>query len=248
MSSPTEYLTVAAMYALRAAATSQGMPTTRSDFAQLVQDRYKWKIDDRSIDKIIRQLDAWNLIIIIEDKYAGEMLRLFSAKSDAALNLVAKYGHQDLISKAASGGQEWFLRVFQNQQFWDDLHNDPLPKRGAIQEDGQPEKSLADIPASDRVVTRSDNKIEVELIEADVRSLAEEISHNNEAAVEIGEERELIAGELEAAETLIKQPSFRLSRLAALIIPALRFLAEKFASGAIGEMAKRLIAAILGLH
>lgn len=138
------------------------------------------------------------------------------------------------------------LKVFNNQDFWSDLYNDPMPESVA-EEDSTQKKASDEIPASDRIVLRSDNRPTVELIEADLRGLVDEIETNNEAGAELGEERELVTGELKAAETLLSQPAFRFARLSTLVLPVLRFLVEKFATGAIGEMAKRLIAAIFGL-
>lgn len=244
MITPTHYVTLAAIYALRN--VSGALPTTREEFAQIVEDRYKWKIAPDTIDKIIRQLRSWGFVTVIDDKYAGEMLRLYRARTDEALEELHEGELKPLLANASTGGVQWFVKVFNNQNFWQDLHNDPLPVDDD-QAQVQDAANDSDIPASDRIVTRADNRPTVELIEADVRGLNDEISSSNEAGDALGEERELIIGELKAAETILEQPVFRFARLFALVMPALRFLAEKFASGAIGEMAKRLINAILGL-
>lgn len=235
------------MFALRAASTTQGMPTNREDFGQLVEDRYKWKIDALATEKVIRQLEAWRLISVINDKYAGEMLRLFGAKTDDALSYVSENGHQALVSNGLSGGVEWFKKVFGSTDFWVDLHNDPLASVDDESDATGVNPSDDLIPASDRIVTRSDNRAEIEVMESDFHGLVEELDSNNEVSIALGDEKDVINGELRTAETLISQPAFRLSKLSSLVLPALRYLAEKFASGAIGEMAKRLIAAIMGL-
>lgn len=241
---PTVYVTLAAMFALRN--VSGALPTNRADFARVVEDRYSWKIDENTIDRIIRQLDGWGFIDIIDDKYAGEMLKLYSARSDEALSALQTIGLTQLVANARSGSVAWFLKVFNNKDFWNDLHHDPLvePTRAATETHSE---SVDSVPASDRIVTRGDNRAVVELIEADVRSLVEELETSNEVGAELGDERDVITGELKTGETLISQPAFRLLRLYTLILPALRFLADKFAAGAIGEMAKRLIAALLSL-
>lgn len=244
MTTPTHYVTLAAIYALRN--VSGALPTTREDFSQIVEDRYKWKITPETIDKIVRQLRAWGFATVIEDKYAGEMLRLYRARTNDALEELNDSELKPLIANASTGGVEWFVKVFSNKDFWHDLHNDPLPAdTDKTQVEDADENS--DVPASDRIVTRSDNRAVVELIEADVRGLNDEISTSNEVGDALGEGRDVIVGELKAAETLLEQPAFRFARLFTLVMPALRFLAEKFAAGAIGEMAKRLINAILGL-
>lgn len=245
MSNPTAYLALATMFALKTAASSGALPSNRAELIELLEVRYNWKITPEAVDKIIRQLRAWDCIVVIEDKYAGEMLRLYGARTDEALERAAQAGHQELIVNAKAGGADWFKRVFTSQNFWDDLHRDPLPEVPSA----EPVKSDSDTvaPASDRIVTLADNRREIEILQSDIRGLSEEVSTNNEVSVELGDEKDLIKGELDAAEVIVSQPSFRLARLAALVLPALRFLADKFASGAIGEMAKRIIAAILGL-
>lgn len=244
MSSATAYLAVATMFALRAGAPLS-LPGTRPELIELLENRYGWRVDPPALEKLIRQLDAWGCITIIEDKYAGELLRMYAARTDESLEIVAGFGHQELVTKARSGGVDWFKRVFHNQNFWDDLHRDPV----AEAEDVEIERTEIDslVPASDRVVTLTDNRREIEILHLDIKGLSEEISSNNEASIDLGEEKEIIKGELAAAEVLVSQPSFRLARLTALVLPALRYLAEKFASGAIGELAKRIITALAEL-
>ena len=245
MSEPTAYLAVAAMFALRAEASKRSLPKTRTEFAEIITDLYKWKIDEVAIEKIVRQLQVWDLITVVEDRYAGETLRLYGAKTDDALTHVSELGHKQLIGNARTGGADWFSRVFSNQQFWDDLHHDPMPQILSVEITDFAEAEI--IPASDRIVTADDNRREVDILQSDIKSLVEEIKTNNEASIELGDEKDLIAGELQAADIIVSQPAFRLARLLSLVLPALRFLADKFASGAIGEMAKRIIAALVGL-
>jgi hypothetical protein len=241
MTTATGYLAIAAMMALRS--SNLPIPRTRPDFHSLIVNRYGDSIKPEAMERIIRQLSAWGIISVITDKYAGETLGLYPAKSQESFDRVGELGYSDVIAKGTSGGVDWFARVFNNQEFWEDITSEPVPEVSVE------ESSTIDsqVPASDRLVTRSDNRLEIEVLEADVRGLVEELESNNEAAVDLGDEKDVIVGELKAAESLVSQPVFRLTRLATLILPGLKFLADKFASGAIGELAKRLIAAILGL-
>ncbi len=244
MSSASDYLAIAAVFAIRGANSS--LPRTRSDFIELLENRYNWKINDAVIEKTIRKLENWNFITRIHDKYAGETLSLFGARSDEALEYLTNIGYAELIGNARSGGVEWFKRVFSSQNFWEDFHNDEVLLGDTDLHANQREiDSRAE--NTDRVVTRTDERVTVDVIEADLRGLIDEISTNNEISIELGDEREIAIGELKAAETLVSQAAFRSSRLAQLALPILQFLAEKFAAGAIGELAKRLISAIMGL-
>ncbi len=245
MTSATEYFAIAAMLALRS--SNQAMPRTRPDFQSLIELRYGHAFSTDYLDKIIRQLSAWGIISVTDDRYAGETLSLYSAKTPEAFDRVASFGHGDIIAKGTSGGADWFSRVFSNSEFWSDLEADELPEVPANVLSEAGESGSEAVPASDRLVRRNDNRVEIEVLEADIRSIVDELEASNEIGAELGDEKEVISGELKAAETLIAQPAFRLSKLSNLVIPVLQYLAEKFASGAIGELAKRLIAAILGL-
>ena len=231
------------MLAMRS--SNQATPRSRQELLDLFIQRYNYGLTDEQLNRVLTQMKAWGIININDDKYAGETLGLYSARTPEAFAHVGGLGHRDVIDKGASGGAEWFLRVFKNPSFWSDLESEELPEAAANQEPSALE--TGNIPASDRVVSRHDNRVEVEVVEADTRSLIDEIESNNEISVALGDEKDVVVGELRAAETLISQAAFRVSRLQSLVMPVLQFLAEKFASGAIGELAKRLIAAILGL-
>jgi hypothetical protein len=94
------------------------------------------------------------------------------------------------------------------------------------------------VPASDRIVSKSDNREFFQAATIDLQTLREEINSTNSVDIK---DKDVIVAEISAAENLLSHPRFRLGRLWTLIIPSLRFLAEKFSSSAIGELAKKLI-------
>jgi hypothetical protein len=104
-----------------------------------------------------------------------------------------------------------------------------------------------DFPASDRVVSRTDNQAEIEEISGGLEKLVKEIKEDNELGAALGDDRELLIAEVNASQTLVRSEQFRLAKLASLLVPALRFLADRFSGAAIGELSKRLINLILGL-
>lgn len=85
-----------------------GLTDYAQELGKLMEDRYKGRIDELSVDKIIRQLDAWSFVTIINDKYAGEVLKLYEARSDEALRDLAEDGFSQLIENARTGGVQWF--------------------------------------------------------------------------------------------------------------------------------------------
>jgi len=102
--------------------------------------------------------------------------------------------------------------------------------------------------ASDRIVSFSDNQLEIAAIRSEIALVREEIRGNNEAGSELGDAREVIDLELEIADEILSKKSFRLKSLVGWLLPALRYLADKFASGAIGEAAKKLISLLISLN
>ncbi|KLI63821.1 hypothetical protein [Aurantiacibacter marinus] len=103
------------------------------------------------------------------------------------------------------------------------------------------------IPASDRIVTRSDNLPAIKEIESRLKDLESEIKKSNSVEETLDEPKGAVLAEIDAGEALVAGESFRLSKLIGLILPLLRKLADKFSSGAIGKLAGELIEALLKL-
>lgn len=135
------------------------------------------------------------------------------------------------VERNLSNGQSGLFQYYQLGDDW--LQNQTLPIDG--------------VPASNRIVNRGHNSHEISVIESQLDEISEALRSNNELSDSLGEEKDLIQSEIEASKILVKSPNFRLGRLISLLMPALKFLAEKFASGAVGETAKLLITLLLGL-
>ena len=101
-------------------------------------------------------------------------------------------------------------------------------------------------PNADRILSKINDAILHQQIEDGLREIGEEIGKSNSVADELGDEKELIANEIDVAHTLSQKDRFRLVRLAALIVPTLRYIADKFGGQALGELAKRMIQLLLG--
>jgi hypothetical protein len=116
-----------------------------------------------------------------------------------------------------------------------------------LEERGQKVRLYSPAPSVDRILTRHGDPEEHDALHVGFRELTEEISKNNLVASELGDVKEIIEIEIKVAEELTGKERFRVSRLAAFIIPTLRFLAEKFVGSAVGELAKRLIHLLMTL-
>jgi DNA-binding PadR family transcriptional regulator len=116
-----------------------------------------------------------------------------------------------------------------------------------LEERGQKVRLYSPAPSVDRILTRNDDPEEHAALHTGFRELTEEIRTNNLVSSELGDVKEIIEIEVKVAEELTSKEKFRVGRLAAFIIPTLRFLAEKFVGSAVGELAKRLIHLLMTL-
>ena len=99
-------------------------------------------------------------------------------------------------------------------------------------------------PASDRVVSFSDN----EILDLDAKSteLIDQLSKQNQIAETPGL-RELILGQLKAGRELIRAGSVRLFVLQVTLLESLTYLAKKYDGEIVGALAGQLIEALLKL-
>jgi DNA-binding PadR family transcriptional regulator len=116
-----------------------------------------------------------------------------------------------------------------------------------LEERGQKVRLYSPAPSADRILSRIDDENEHKELEKGFKELREAISKNNLVASELGDVRDIIEVEVNVAQELTAKERFRVSRLAAFIIPTLRFLSEKFFGEAVGELAKRLIDLLMRL-
>lgn len=241
MSSATEYLGVAGLLML--SRRNIEYPEDRAELATMFEATYQWKCDESTTDRLVRQLGAWGAVNINVDKYAGETFRIFDDNLREARALIANSQLGVILRSGEYGGAPWFKKVFDNNEFWMELYEE---RNADIQANPEPIefeiKSIdAAVPAADRIVSRRDNYETIGEIDRSLEEIATALSSDNEVGAEVGDERDVLSLEVEVARTVITKPNFRLSSLMGWLMPALRFLAEKFASGAIGEAAKHLM-------
>lgn len=117
-----------------------------------------------------------------------------------------------------------------------------------LEEKGSSIEEYEAAPESDLILSRIHNpKAFLEIAEG-LGDLKTEIQRSNSFSNEADNGADLVESEINAAGTLMEADRVRMSRLKSLIVPTLKYLAKKFADQTIGELAKRLIALILGLE
>ena len=102
-------------------------------------------------------------------------------------------------------------------------------------------------PSIDRIISRADDPELHSNIHNQIKKIAGEVRESNEAGELLGEVKDIVNDELALAEKLSGKESFRIQRLAAFLLPTLRFVSDKFFGTAISETAKRLIELLMKL-
>jgi hypothetical protein len=110
-----------------------------------------------------------------------------------------------------------------------------------IEAKGIPLREYAPAPSSDLIISRFEDATKVAQIREAIFDISKELKENNIVGAELGDDKEVLATEIAAAEVLVAKDTFRVRSLIALIVPALRYFSDKFAGSTIGEAAKRLL-------
>ena len=115
-----------------------------------------------------------------------------------------------------------------------------------IIEEGRPVEDYALSPSADLILDISDDAEKIAELTAALAEVKKQLAASNAAANLSESDRSIIESELESAAQITQAGAFRLRRVAAFIVPALRFISEKFIGTSLGEAAKHLIKLLLG--
>ncbi|MCH8001499.1 MAG: cell division protein ZapA [Proteobacteria bacterium] len=103
------------------------------------------------------------------------------------------------------------------------------------------------VPASDRIVTLNHNSPDYrEAIKA-IGQVTETIAADNEYGAEAPEEKEALLGALKSGRLLLSATQVRVSAVRATLLPALQYIADNFAKGAVAALGATAVAAVLKL-
>ena len=171
------------------------------------------------------------------DEYTGNFVRCAIEKKDAYVQeRIAKHPVSSRIRTLGEKALERALKVVADREGW---HGDGQDDAD-LMPSGVLEESRA-VPASDRVVTFSDNQVDE--LENQATEVIEAVTSQNQVADTPGL-REIILGQLKAGRELIKAGSFKLYVLEITLVETLRFLATRYEREAIGGLAAALITAL----
>jgi hypothetical protein len=140
------------------------------------------------------------------------------------------------------GGTEMLRKdLFALTEFGIKAAEELIEEKGTSIEDYEPS------PDSDLLLSRIHEPEKHKAISDTLAELKGEIEKSNSFDEDLSGGGDLISGEVAAASVLMTAERVRMTRLKALILPALRSLAKTFADKSIGEMARQLIILLLGL-
>jgi hypothetical protein len=129
---------------------------------------------------------------------------------------------------------------------WDEYESikHPRPAPGTPNENLPSADPSSPIPAADRVVTLDHNSAGYQRIEEQLDKLAEVVRGSNEVRRADPDEADQRIAELDAGTRLLKARRVRLAAIATVLVPALLWVAEKFADTIVGNLATQLIEAL----
>jgi len=219
-------------------------------------------VSDYMLQQATRTLADCGLIRVTDDNFSGTFVKVrskgFSEFIEQAQSEFAKAKEeQDELSITTKPSDYPKASALAKHELFDDYHElgtawlkralDGLRKR--VEEAGsldalrvQPGANAAEAPASDRIVSFSDNQVTE--LDTQTSDVIDAVAAQNQIDGDPGL-REIVLGQLRAGRELIRAGSFRLYFLELTLIETLRFLAKRYEREAIGGLASALIAALL---
>ena len=232
-----EYFTDALLVELSKQIIRSSTYFSTEEFGERIAAATDPRIPDTILDNVLSELVEQGFTSEIQDDVGGSFTKLnYTAVNKFVSQQLAD--PSNFIFRYSQVGQPLLARIVER------LGNVEIQEGSDIPTTTDPFES---VPASDRIVRRSDNEPLVLEIRNDIEEIRKALREDNEIGADLGDEREIVDLELEIADTVLQRPRFRLKSLLNWLLPALSFLAEKFASGAIGEAAKQLVDLLLKL-
>ncbi len=204
-------------------------------FAEFFEALYNRKIPAENLEATLKMMADVKLIDIDDDPFAGRYISLQKTAFTSQFKLIAEELPDSPIAIILRAKRPWIDSVLANEEFWKVA---AAPPTGAASDD---DHDLDEIPASDRSVTLLHNSPERAEIEHGLSDLVETLRTSNEVADQLGEERERISWELEAAKVAIRSERIRVGYIKDSVLKTLRELGKKLKEKAIDLGVDKLI-------
>ncbi|RYE63808.1 MAG: hypothetical protein EOO83_02955 [Oxalobacteraceae bacterium] len=215
----------------------------RSAFMSAMQKsfvEYGFNIGNRYtniVDRHMRQMREAGVLSVDGDEYTGEFLHFEVSNKDSYVKAkIDESGVGERLERLGADALFNALKRAAVEEGWAlPDQRDDSPESEAITENAQ-------APASDRIVSFSDNQI-TELDEQ-TSEVIRVVEGQNQLDGQPGL-REIIVGQLKAGREFIRAGSFKLYFLQITLLETLQYLAKRYEKEAIGGLAAALITALL---
>jgi hypothetical protein len=238
MAKTLDYLAGALVVEMRRA-HSTGSVNTVEKLKTIFSNKYAYPITQIQVEAGVRRLAALGLLNLVEDDYAGSVLRPIF-EPNITLRLLDLHKEEELteLNKAVAGSQDLLPRVFSNPRYWSDLQEEIEPSS----EDEGMDLGQVIVPASDRLVSVSHNQYAA--IDPPLAELVEAVERDNGLPDEPGF-RERVLGHIRAGREFLRAGIFEARLFYMTMIVGLRMLSDKYKDHVIGAMASKLLELIL---
>ncbi|WP_447724510.1 hypothetical protein [Sphingomonas koreensis] len=235
---------------------------TPEKLAQRFQESYKIDVDVDIIIAAARIISSCDLGFADSDPFAGTFIKIRRSRiGDFIRNVnrerdpsftVSVRDHSDIFSSQIKPAKYVQVRHTPNL---DTYNSYPILRRyfefgddfivGALQKISRDGFEGIVVPASDRIVSKSDNQEAYEHSVEALDNLQSALATGNEAGDIFGDDRDVVAQEVSTLASLVKQARVRAEPVIALARKCLGWIAEKAGSAAIGDLAKRALSSLM---
>jgi hypothetical protein len=236
---PTAYVIAGLALAIMDMSADEARLLNRRDnFKELFKSIYGFVLSDDVVVEVLDRMKKGGLLDISDDEFAGVYITLQKTSFSSQFKSIGESIPESPMGMALKGKRPWLDSVFNNETFWKELSS----FSSADASESENNDFEVDIPASDRIVTLLHNSPERIEIEAGMQRLSETLRTNNEIASELGEDRERLSAEFEAANVGIKTERIRAGFISDTVLRILRELGTKLKDKAIDLGVERLVA------
>jgi hypothetical protein len=237
-------------------------PSFTGDMEELksfAEERCNFSVTEALLAEALRSLAECGLVRVTDDNYSGTFVKLkpsefesFVKRANSEVENAKKYNEYAAILTRPSDypnaaammtheifedynelGDEWLMRALIGLKARHDVDGSLPLDAGAM-----PVFAIEGIPASDRVVTLSDNQ-QVDL-ETSTTELIEIVEKQNGVDGDQSLKQQIV-GQLKAGRELVRAGVFKLALIEQTVLSVLGGLVEKYKDQAIGQAAKKLL-------
>ena len=241
VTAPSEYLAAALIWSIRNRRAGQASPQDRKALDEMLLSSFQASLNDQRMDWALERLQEWNVLNVLHDRYAGEVLSF----ADVAGDIAGIRQQSKVIDDTWKIGSQWLRNVLSKNEFWADLDQEfggVSGEESQAERDAERALSNVEVPASDRIVSLDHNQISD--ADAQVSELITELEKDN-GDPENPSLRVRLLGQLRAGRELIRAGEFKAYLLYEVLIKALAELVDRYGNETIKALANALLGALV---